>query len=63
METKWYVEVTAIVAVAAVAVSVALITHTDGALAATATGAIVFIATRQFYKPKQQDEEWPDTPH
>jgi hypothetical protein len=52
MESKWYVEVAAIIAVAAVSVSVINITRTDGAVLATAIGAIVFIATRAYYKFK-----------
>lgn len=52
METKWYVEVVAIIAVLLAGVSVIHITRTDGTVLATVIGAIVFIATRQFYKSK-----------
>jgi len=50
METKWYVEVIAIVAIAAIQTINVLTIKTDGMVASTTIGAIVFIATRQFYK-------------
>ena len=52
MDTKWVVEIVAIIAVLVTGVSVIHITRTDGAILATVVGAIVFIATKVYYKSK-----------